>query len=97
MKDVKTALAIDPNDNVAVALTDLLRGDACTVRINGQEQVVQVQENVPFGHKMALRAIGKDESVIKYGEEIGKMKEPIQPGGWIHSHNMYCERGIKHG
>ncbi|ALS23063.1 MULTISPECIES: UxaA family hydrolase [Paenibacillus] len=93
----KAALVIDPKDNTAVALTDLSKGDLCIVRKENREESIVVLEDIPFGHKIALQPIGRDESVYKYGEEIGKMKVPVPKGGWIHSHNMYCERGMKHG
>jgi altronate dehydratase small subunit len=91
----KTALMIDSNDNVAVALTDLKQGDLVRIRFNNQEETIQALEDIAFGHKIALRDIGENECVLKYGEEIGKMKEPVQKGGYIHNHNMYCDRGMK--
>lgn len=92
----KTALVLDPKDNVGVALTDLLTGDACkVVEDGGKEYQVTVVEDVPFGHKFALADLKKDEAVFKYGEEIGKMKVELKKGGWIHVHNMYCDRGMK--
>ena len=91
----KAALVIDSSDNVAVALTDLKKGDNCLVRYNDREEYVNVLEDITFGHKFALVDIGKDETVYKYGEEIGKMSVPIKKGGYIHNHNMYCERGMK--
>lgn len=91
----KTALVINDSDNVAVALTDFKKGDQCFVRFNKYEEVVIVLDDISFGHKFALCLIGKDESVLKYGEEIGKMSEPVEKGRFIHNHNMYCDRGIK--
>ena len=91
----KTALVIDKSDNVAVALTDLKQGDVCLVRFSGREELIEVVENITFGHKFALVDIGKDESVLKYGEEIGRMKVTVEKGGYIHNHNMYCDRGMK--
>jgi len=92
----KTALVLDQKDNVAVALTDLAAGDSCLVAEDGgRKYQVTVLEKIPFGHKFALVDLGKDEAVYKYGEEIGKMKAAINKGGWIHSHNMYCDRGMK--
>ncbi|GAB7387018.1 hypothetical protein BSNK01_08540 [Bacillaceae bacterium] len=90
----KTALVIDEKDNVAVALCELKSGDSCTVRIGEKRMTVTVREDIPFGHKFALRPLQKNESVYKYGEEIGKMREAVAQGSWIHSHNMYCERGM---
>lgn len=91
----KTALVIDESDNVAVALTDLKQGESCLVRFSDREGVVKVLEDITFGHKFALVDINKDESVLKYGEEIGRMMVFVEKGGYIHNHNMYCDRGMK--
>jgi altronate dehydratase small subunit len=96
LSGAKTALTLDQKDNVAVALTDLAAGDSCLVTEDGGKKfTVSVIETIPFGHKFALVDLKKDAAVYKYGEEIGKMKGAIQKGGWIHSHNMYCDRGMK--
>lgn len=92
----RTALVLDQKDNVGVALTDLAAGDVCTVIEDGGKQYeVSVVHAIPFGHKFALADLAKDAAVFKYGEEIGKMKENLPKGGWIHNHNMYCDRGMK--
>ncbi|MBT2689800.1 UxaA family hydrolase [Bacillus sp. ISL-47] len=91
----KAALVIDPSDNVAVALTDLKKGEMCFLRFSDKEEEVTLLEDIAFGHKLAIFDIEKDESVLKYGEEIGKMLVSVQKGAYIHNHNMYCERGMK--
>ena len=92
----KKALVLDQKDNVAVALTDLKNGDSCLVAEDGGKKYdMPVSEDIPFGHKFALADMTKDAPVYKYGEEIGKLKVAIKQGGWIHSHNMYCDRGMK--
>jgi altronate dehydratase small subunit len=92
----KTALVLDKKDNVAVALVDLVAGDCCSVTDEtGRKFEVSVTEDIAFGHKIALVDLAQDSAVCKYGEEIGRMKVAIQRGGWIHNHNMYCERGMK--
>jgi len=91
----KTALVLDQKDNVAIALTDLAAGDACTVAEDGSKKYeATVIEKIPFGHKFALTDLAANAPVYKYGEEIGKMKVAIKKGAWIHIHNMYCERGM---
>ena len=45
-------------------------------------------ETVPAGHKYALRAISKGETVIKYGEIIGRATQDIADGEWVHTHNV---------
>jgi len=92
----KTALVLDQKDNVAVALVDLVAGDCCVVTDDaGKKSELSITEDVAFGHKIALTDLGKDSAVYKYGEEIGRMKVAIRKGGWIHNHNMYCQRGMK--
>lgn len=92
----KNALVLDAKDNVAVALADLVAGDSCLVTEDGgRKYEVVVKEDIAFGHKFALADLAKDQGVFKYGEEIGRMKEPLAKGGWIHVHNMYCDKGMK--
>ena len=45
-------------------------------------------EQIPAGHKYALRDIAKDTYVIKYGEIIGRATQDIQAGEWVHTHNV---------
>ena len=95
MDGKKTALVIHRDDNVAITLADVRAGDECRIREeNGREYALKAVDDIAFGHKIALADIGRDKPVLKYGEEIGKMKEPVARGGWIHSHNLYCERGM---
>jgi hypothetical protein len=92
----KTALVLHERDNVGVALSDLKAGDSVTVRESGGvEYDFTVSEDVAFGHKFALCALPPESQVLKYGEEIGRMRSGAEAGGWIHVHNMYCDRGMK--
>lgn len=79
-----TVLKIHENDNVAVAIETIKEGE--TVEVGG-EKITALQE-VPAGHKLALKDIKKEEQVIKYGCPIGNAKEDIQKGEWIHTHNV---------
>lgn len=75
---------ITEKDNVAVALSTVAIGE--TVSINGQS--VTVSEEIPTGHKVALQAIKAGEDIIKYGFSIGKARNDIKAGEWIHTHNV---------
>ena len=46
------------------------------------------KENIPAGHKFALKDIKRGEYVIKYGEIIGRATEDIKKGEWVHTHNV---------
>jgi altronate dehydratase small subunit len=90
----KVALVLDARDNVGVVLADLSRGESCIIRGRGAEYALPVLEDIAFGHKVALGPLKQGEAIRKYGEEIGVARVDIAPGGWIHTHNLYCERGM---
>ncbi len=77
-------LRIHPQDNVAVALEDLKKGD----QIITDDISIKVSEKVPRGHKIALVTIKKDEAVVKYGNRIGIANRNIPAGSWVHTHNV---------
>jgi len=77
-------IRIAPQDLAAVALRPLKAGE--TVRWNGGE--ITLQEDIPMGHKAALREIRQGEAVIKYGFPIGEATADIPAGSHIHTHNL---------
>lgn len=81
---MKTYLQINPKDNVAVALAPLSSGTA--VELDGFS--LTLNEDIPQGHKFALKDIKKDEQIIKYGCPIGFAKEDISTGSWVHIQNI---------
>lgn len=82
-------IRIHEDDNVAVALRPIAKGEELTV---GQYQVT-TQEEIPQGHKFALKPIAKGSEVIKYGFRIGFAKEDVPAGGWVHVHNLKTALG----
>ena len=74
---------IHPNDNVAVALADISKGDVLTA--DGMS--VTASEDIGRGHKIALFDIATEEPVVKYGNPIGYAKADIKAGEWVHVHN----------
>ena len=81
MQDI---VKINQNDNVAVALRPILKGE--TLDAGGVQ--VTAAEEIPQGHKFALKPIKAGEQVVKYGFSIGYAKEDIEAGQWIHVHNV---------
>lgn len=45
-------------------------------------------EAIPSGHKIATRAICQGETVIKYGQVIGRASRDIAPGEQVHLQNL---------
>lgn len=75
-------LTLNQEDNVSVALIDLVPGDAIG---NG---VVVRGVSVPAGHKVAFKRINAQEPVRKYGQIIGFASTAIEPGDHVHTHNL---------
>lgn len=86
MQDI---VKINQNDNVAVALRPLNKGEV----LQTAETAVTLMEDIPQGHKFALKEIKSGEEVVKYGFRIGFAKEDIQPGQWVHVHNVKTALG----
>ena len=82
-------IRIHEKDNVAVALRPIKKGEELAV--GGHK--VKTLEEIPQGHKFALRLVAKGEPVIKYGFCIGNAKEDIPEGGWVHVHNLKTALG----
>ena len=77
-------IRIHPADNVAVALCPIPAG----TRLSLEGRAVQVREDIPQGHKLALAQIAAGENIIKYGYPIGHAASDIPPGAWVHTHNV---------
>lgn len=73
---------LHPDDNVAVAVSDLPAGEEIS------EVRVTPRATVPRGHKVALQDIPLGEPVFKYGQVIGHTTAAIAAGDHIHSHNL---------
>ena len=86
MQDI---VKINQNDNVAVALRPLSKGEVLHVA----DADVALIEDIPQGHKFALKAIKAGDEVVKYGFRIGFAKEEITPGQWVHVHNVKTALG----
>ena len=87
-------LVHDKQDSVGVATVDIKKGDkARGVYMDTQEAInMQAASDIPLGHKIALKAHSKDDSVIKYGQDIGKIIEDVKPGKHVHIHNLKTRR-----
>jgi altronate hydrolase len=77
-------LHIAPNDNVIIALRDFLAGEI----ININDNSFSLNQDIPKGHKIAIKNISALEKVLKYGFIIGRAKVDITQGDWVHTHNL---------
>lgn len=77
-------LQLHERDNVRIALQKQMPG----TEVEG----IRLLDEIPSGHKVALRQIAPGEAILKYGQVIGFAAEPIGPGQHIHSHNVKVHR-----
>ncbi|MDH3701468.1 MAG: UxaA family hydrolase [Alphaproteobacteria bacterium] len=82
------AIVITEGDNVAVCLHDIESGAEASIRLGKDNFAVTATNPVPRGHKLAVRDIAEGESVLKYGEVIGKASQNIGTGNHVHVHNV---------
>ena len=82
---MQAIVLINPLDNVVVALRPLAAGEVLSVEGAGE---VRVAEDIPQGHKMAVRALALGDNVVKYGLPIGHATCDIAPGEHVHTHRM---------
>ncbi len=81
---------IEEEDNVATNVADEIP-KGTKVKVNDLE--IESLDDIPYGHKMALRPINKGSEVMKYALSIGTATVDIQPGNHVHTHNVESNRG----
>jgi altronate hydrolase len=83
-------VVLDTADNVAVA-KDILRSGTLLV----ERGMLEVKNDIPRFHKLALHDISAGEMVIKYRQIIGVASQAIKAGEHVHVHN--CVMPKEHG
>ena len=74
-------IKLNSKDNIGVAPMNIPEG--AEIKSN-----LKAQTDIPFGHKISIADIQKDELIYKYGQIIGKAFEKIERGSHVHTHNM---------
>jgi hypothetical protein len=77
-------LRLHPDDDCLVAIRPLRSGE--TVLVEGTS--VQVEADMPVGHKMASRFLAAGELVHKCGAVIGRTTANVEVGSMLHLHNL---------
>jgi len=89
---MRTHVLLNSDDSVVTALTELDSGTSLTVELVSGPLDVTVSSEIPYAHKIAVRAMSAGDPVVKYGEVIGIASQNIAPGDWVHVHNVESAR-----
>ena len=85
----------DEHDSVGVVVVEGVKaGQKLSGWIMDQDKSIEVtaKSDIPIGHKLAIKPLGKDATVIKYGVDIGRVVAPIAVGEHTHVHNLKTKR-----
>lgn len=88
-------LVHDRADNVGVVVVEGLKAGTemlCVVTEDNSEFTLPVTADIPIGHKVALNPMQEGDTVMKYGQDIGRMVAPVLVGGHVHTHNCKTKR-----
>jgi len=88
--DVKV---LNPKDNVGTLVKDSQSRAEVAADLGEESKTIILNEDIEYGHKIALSEIKKGDLVRKYGRPIGKASQDIKPGDWVHTHNVSSEYG----
>jgi (2R)-sulfolactate sulfo-lyase subunit alpha len=85
----------DPRDTVAVVVVEGVKaGTAMSGWIMDDDRMIEVRakQDIPIGHKVALKDMAVGDTVVKYGIDMGKVVKPITAGEHAHVHNIKTKR-----
>ena len=88
-------LVHSPKDNVGVVVVEELKAGTDMLGVITESDTtinLKAEHDVPIGHKVALQDLSAGDTVIKYGEDIGKMVGEAKTGEHVHTHNLKTKR-----
>lgn len=95
MSNIPQLLVHDTEDNVGVVVVEGLKAGTemlCVVTHDNSDFRLVAKADIPIGHKVALKDLAEGDTVMKYGEDIGKMIGSAEQGGHVHTHNLKTKR-----
>ena len=84
---------VHPDDNVGTVVGGDISGIGTVPMAGAGSGVVDVRDPVPYGHKVALRALAAGDEIIKYGVPVGRLSAAAGQGRHVHVHNLESQRG----
>lgn len=90
----KGILLHEADDDVGVATMDLAADEVVQALTLDGDPVADIQliDEVPLAHKVAMRAMEAGHDLIEYGRAIGSTSEAVVTGAHVHTHNLRSNR-----
>jgi (2R)-sulfolactate sulfo-lyase subunit alpha len=88
-------LVHSPKDNVGVVVIEGLKAGTRMLGViteTDDTMKLKAKQDIPIGHKVALKPLKKGDTVVKYGEDIGKMVADAGVGEHVHTQNLKIKR-----
>lgn len=88
-------LVHDRSDNVGVVVVEGLTAGTdmlCVVTEDNSDFRLTAKSDIPIGHKVAMKDLAEGDTVMKYGEDIGRMTGAASTGEHVHTHNCKTKR-----
>ena len=88
-------LVHSPKDNVGVVVVEGLRAGSDMLGViteTDKTLTLKASNDIPIGHKVALKPLKRGDTVIKYGEDIGRMTADAAAGEHVHVQNLKTNR-----
>ena len=88
-------LVHSPKDNVGVVVVEGLRAGTemmGVITATDKTLALKASDDIPIGHKVALKSLKRGDTVIKYGEDIGRMTADAAAGEHVHVQNLKTNR-----
>ena len=85
----------DDKDKVGVVVIDSTKKNqeySCWIMESDKTVKIQSINNIPLGHKIALKDFKEGDTILKYGHDIGKVVASIKKGDHVHVHNVKTKK-----
>ena len=95
MSETPQLLVHHNGDNVGVVVIEDLKAGTemlCVVTEDNTDFKMVVNHDVPIGHKVALHDFAEGDTIIKYGQDIGRVVASAGKGDHVHTHNLKTKR-----
>ena len=88
-------LVHDGRDTVGVVVVEGLKAGTDMLGVvthDDSDFRLAAKHDIPIGHKVALQDIRSGDTILKYGQDIGRAVADIGRGEHVHTHNVKTKR-----